>query len=468
MPAPDEGDDIKTGRATKNYVLRYGINKAPRPEEVLPDEEPYNLPLLAEGNELKITDWSHYKTLEFYIWFTTNFEVELWLGKRKPGTVEPIFANFLFPYKLRIVDYVVNEPELMKWLHVSIPVADITAAGFTPDVILFASDVGRLSELGSSVWADNLGGERKEFSNIIGVDKIHFTPYPAPTDPHMNLDDENYVCTGTWPPTWVSNLDSAATVGGAPMGRDACESIPSYGWTGSNCCGDDTGNDTASGRIGSATFKEFYADDDAGCWAGNVIANNTRIMLVKYNVSYAGHANVEMSRSCRNETCIYDLPPVKNALVTNGNPEVYDLYIVNSDNRFVGRGSLTPDDNSYLRVADVPLQVLFADGKFWSCNAAKFINDVENDVGRPLVPVANRVTSTGDTCAVQGGYFCDHKDGADSGWNGEGLIRYPGANITKADGTELELGEGSFVAAEYRESAKRNYNLIRNGGFENV
>jgi hypothetical protein len=462
MAAADESDEVKTKRATKNYVLRYGINKAPiNPEEVLPGEEPYTLPLVAEANELKITEWSHYKSLEFYIWFTTNFEVELWLGKRKPDTEEVIFANFIFPYKFRIVDYVVNEPELMKWLHVSIPLEDITTPGFSPDVILFASDVKRLSELGSSVWANNLKSERKEFSNIIGVDKIHFRPKDE--DRHKAPGDENYVCTGTWPPTWASNLDSTTTVGGAPMGRDACEAIPSYGWTGSKCCGDDTGNDTAPGHVGAVTFKEFYADDDAGCWAGNVLANGSRIMLVKYNLSYSGRTR-EVVHSCRNESCIYDLPPIKNVLVTNGNPGVYDLYIVNSDSVFVGPGALTPNNNSYLRASSVPMQVLFADGDFWSCNAAKFINVSLNT----LIPATNRLTSTGDTCSIKAGFFCDHIDGANSGWSGEGLIRYPGTNITLADGSQMDLGTASSVAAEYRGATKRNYNLIRNGGFENV
>jgi hypothetical protein len=467
MQAPDESDEIKNMRATKNYVLRYGINKAPPPEEVLPDEEPYTLLLTAEGNELNITDWSHYKSFDFYIWFTTNFEVELWLGKRKPETVQDIFANFLFPYKLRIVDYVVNEPELMKWLHVSIPIEDITTPGFTPDVILFASDVTRLSELGSSVWANNIKGERKEFSNIIGVDKIHFRPKDYPADPHKKLGDENFVCTGTWPPTWVSNLDSTATVGGAPMGRDACESIPSYGWTGTKCCGDDTGKNTTPGTIGPATFKEFYADTDAGCWAGNILANGSRIMLVKYNLSYSGRTR-EVVHSCRSESCIYDLPPIKNVLVTNGNPEVYDLYLVNGGSNFVGRGALTSTNHSYLRVDSVPLQVLYFNSNFWSCNAAKFVNETKNETDGFLIPISNRVTSTGDKCEVRGGYFCDHIEGANSGWNGEGLIRYPGMNITLADGTQKDLGEGSTVAAEFRESTKRNYNLIRNGGFENV
>ncbi|MBI5880955.1 hypothetical protein HZB90_02390, partial [archaeon] len=459
--SPDEAAD----RQTMNYVLRYGINLPPESAVGVDEAAYYTLALQSEANELKITDWTHYRTLDFYIWFTTNFEVELWLGKINPVMTPGYPDSYTYPYKLRIVDYVVNEAELNKWLHVSIPIDDITMAGFTPDVMVLASNVLRLIRLGTSVDV-TVYDERKTFSNVIGVDKIHFRPK---TEQLLDrAKDENYFCTGTWPATWVSDLDQDTPIPGIPdtehPGRDACEAIPSYGWTGNKCCGDDTGDNTAPGLIGPATTKEFYADTNAGCWAGNVIANGSRIMLVKYNLSYAGIANREVTHSCRNESCVYELPPIKNVLVTNGNPEVYDLYIVNGESKFVGRGALTPDDNSYLRASSVPMQVLFADGKFWSCNAAKFINVSLNT----LIPVSNRLTSTGETCSIKAGFFCDHKDGADSGWNGEGLIRYPGTNITLADGTQMDLGTASSVAAEYRGATKRNYNLIRNGGFENV
>jgi hypothetical protein len=461
--------DIKNSELLNmtNFVLRYGIGI---PGSIIAEGATYRFALFTKNNDLGIKDWRHYKNLEFYIWFTSNYEVDLWFGKFKniSGHSDTEIDQYIFPIKLKITDYVVNEPALRKWLHVVIPIEDIFSVDFTPDVLVFASDAAKVKLLATTVDAPGLP---HPFSNVVGIDKIFLTPNKSSLPRGLPADAENFYCSGTWPPSWINDLDQSTPANkytDQPGGRDACEAIPSYGWTGNKCCGDDTGDNTTHGLIGPATSKEFYADTDAGCWAGNVLANGSRIMLVKYNLSYSGIANREVVHSCRNESCVYELPPIKNVLVTNGNPEVYDLYIVNGGSKFVGRGALTSTNHSYLRVDGVPMQVLYFNSNFWSCNAAKFINETPNDAGTPLIPISNRVTSTGDRCEVKGGFFCDHIDGENSGWSGEGLIRYPGTNITLADGTQKDLGPGSVVAAEFRDATKRDYNLIRNGGFENV
>jgi hypothetical protein len=468
-------------RNNKNYVLRYGVNKAPSGlTSPVGEDEYYRMPLYSVNDELRITNWSHYGDLEFYIWFTTNFEVELWLGKIRPGEHPGLFRSYMFPVKLRVVDYVVNEPELKKWLHVSIPIDEILIPGFAPEVILFASDPMRLSKLGTIVRAADID---REFSNIIGVDKIHFRP--KKDDPHFKPGDENYFCTGTWPPTWISDLDQTAPIPNIPEtdnpGREACEAIPSYGWTGSMCCGDDTGSDTdydpATGakKVGASTFKEFYADDISGCWAGNVLVNNSRVMIIRYDLVYSGFSGT-ITRSCTNNTCTYDLPPVKNAILTNDYADVYDLAFVNGGYFPIGNGALSPTDHSYLKAENVPMQVLYLDsgdgGEYWGCNADPDLIVPLEDTVRPgdnrLIPAENLLVSEGSTCTIKGGYFCDRPDGANTGWNGEPLVKYPGTNLTMRDGSEVETTPKDIVFATYRIEAKRNYNLIRNGGFENV
>ena len=49
------------------------------------------------------------------------------------------------------------------------------------------------------------------------------------------------------------------------VGQTACNDIPSYGWTGSNCCGDDQ----------NSTNAESFSDKDNGCWQGEFVRNNT-------------------------------------------------------------------------------------------------------------------------------------------------------------------------------------------------
>jgi hypothetical protein len=448
-----------------NFVLRYGID-VPDSSEITEDSY-YRLSLWAGNNDLKITDWKHYKNLEFYIWFTANYEVELWIGKFTGD--EDLFdptdiRYYTFPFKARITDYVVNEPGLRKWLHVVIPIDDIFAVPFEPEMIVFASNAKKLKDLGTVVtWT---GGS--PFSNVVGIDKILLLP----KEEDMPADADNLYCSGTWPPVWLKDLDSKKVPDGAtgdqPEGRNACEAIPSYGWTGSMCCGDDTGEDTDSDRIGPATFKEFYTDDNAGCWSGNVLADNGRVMLVKYNISSSTYSG-EITRSCTNRTCTYDLPPIPGVFVTNKYADVYDLAFVDGGYTPIGTAAVSPTEDSYLKAENVPLQVLYLDGEYWGCNAADFIHDIDNTVdGGALIPPANFLNSEGDSCVIKGDYFCDHEDGENSGWNSQALIRYPASNLTMIDGTEIELGSGTNVNATMRILAKRNYNLIDNGGFENV
>jgi hypothetical protein len=457
-----EGASSKLNKT--NFVLRYGID-VPDSSEITEDSY-YRLSLRADNNDLKIKDWAHYKNLEFYIWFTANYEVELWVGKFVGGeeTTPDDAGAYVYPFKARITDYVVNEPGLRKWLHVVIPIDDIFAVPFEPEMIVFASNAKKLKDLGTVVtWT---GGS--PFSNVVGIDKILLLP----KEEDMPADADNLYCSGTWPPVWLKDLDSKKVPDGAtgdqPEGRNACEAIPSYGWTGSMCCGDDTGEDTDSDRIGPATFKEFYTDDNAGCWSGNVLADNGRVMLVKYNISSSTYSG-EITRSCTNRTCTYDLPPIPGVFVTNKYADVYDLAFVDGGYTPIGTAAVSPTEDSYLKAENVPLQVLYLDGEYWGCNAADFIHDIDNTVdGGALIPPANFLNSEGDSCVIKGDYFCDPEDGENSGWNSQALIRYPASNLTMIDGTEIELGSGTNVNATMRILAKRNYNLIDDGGFENV
>jgi hypothetical protein len=269
----------------------------------------------------------------------------------------------------------------------------------------------------------------------------------------------NYYCSGTWPPVWVSDLDDESTPENAenqPAGRDACESIPSYGWTGTDCCGDDT----------SADSKEFYADTDAGCWAGNVMPNSSRAMLVKYNMFYAAYSG-PVERSCFKHKCNYELPPVENLLVTNDYAQLYDLVFVDGERKEVGTGALTENAISSLNAENVPLQVLFHDSAFRACNAADFI-EIIPDTENPGNLVTEFVESPDDgTCPTAGAYFCDHAEGANYGWVGESLSAY-GENITLKDNTQYKLEVPKSAPANLRTEAKGNFNLVKNGGFENV
>jgi hypothetical protein len=478
-------------RARDNYVLRYGINippdERPAPEPygtqgkqkyVAPDDA-FTLPLYSDNHDLNITDWSHYKNLEFYVWFTTNFEVELWLMKKQPDLKKYVYSSYKPIYKFRIVDYVVNEPELMKWLHVIIPTNEVAIPTFKPDALVFASNVRKLMALDHSVKLK--GSKSGTYSNVIGVDKIHFTPESS----DLPSGAENFFCTGTWAPEWVDDLDDTnpADLGNELLGQSACEAIPSYGWTGNRCCGDDTGTDVKYNSptdkiIGMETQrKEYYADSRAGCWAGNRIAENETIMMVKYNMYYSGPSGT-MERLCRNTTCVYSIPQLKNILITNDYTDIYDFYYVNGGRKAIKAGALSPSDKVALKVENVPMQVLFQNKQYWGCNAAQYLLDIDtasdgtkDSPATKLIPSGNNVKSEGAVCKTQGGHFCDHVDGANLGWSDEPAYAY-GNNITlRKTGGAFELKKlkvSGVVPPTERIEAKKGFNLIENGGFENV
>ncbi|MFC1741249.1 hypothetical protein ACFL3V_01810 [Nanoarchaeota archaeon] len=486
-----------------NFVLRYKIERITDSfrEEIEDTENPIGnkkflrFGLFTQKGDLNITNWGDYKFLEFYILFTANYEVELWVGQFDGTGGLSDFDNYIFPVKFRIVDYVVNEPELEKWLHVVIPTNEIMRPeGLRPDVLAFVSDGERLLDFDTV----QIAGESASYSNIVGVDKISLRPYNEPKsqsgsdlDPitHTNAAGpgaENAYCTATWPPTWIKDLDEDGTVddslpaGDNPAGRFTCDSIPSYGWTGNMCCGDDTGRDAVfyafndpNNLRGRETFKEYYSDTYAGCWAGNKLAENSRVMMLKYDMYSSGQEH-NIQRSCRNYNCSFELPPMQNVLITNEYPELYDLLFTSTTygRMDIGAGALAPSDKVWLKAENVPLQILYFDEDFHACNAVdEYFDDltitVPPDEGDPLI--SDFLRSEGPTCEVLGDYFCEHEDSRNLGWSDTPVKIHPDAEgkLTAEDGSEITI-DTDDPGPTRRIHTKRNYNLVKNGGFENV
>jgi hypothetical protein len=87
------------------------------------------------------------------------------------------------------------------------------------------------------------------------------------------VNTKPYYCTGGFE-GWVDDLDALPTdtqysVYGPHM--LACRGIASYGWTGTQCCGDDT-------KPRQVFFNaEFFNDTIAGCFAGSKVRNNQSV-----------------------------------------------------------------------------------------------------------------------------------------------------------------------------------------------
>jgi hypothetical protein len=90
-----------------------------------------------------------------------------------------------------------------------------------------------------------------------------------------DINTRSYYCTGGFE-GWVDDLD-------APIGTTdysvygphmlACIGIASYGWTGSQCCGDDT----KPRPVEQFFTGEFFNDTIAGCFAGSKVRNNQTV-----------------------------------------------------------------------------------------------------------------------------------------------------------------------------------------------
>ncbi|MGV8172060.1 MAG: hypothetical protein ACP5OA_05190, partial [Candidatus Woesearchaeota archaeon] len=150
-------------------------------------------------------------------------------------------------YLGQLTDYSTNGGNTNVWHHIVVPLSRINYAHF--DSIVFAT-----SYVGSGMTIDN----------------IVLTP---PTGDY-SINTKPYYCTGGFQ-GWVDDLD-------APIGTTnysiygpymfACNGLISYGWTGSQCCGDDT---KGSG------INERFNDSLAGCFDGSVINNDQAVWASK-------------------------------------------------------------------------------------------------------------------------------------------------------------------------------------------
>ncbi|MFC1723791.1 hypothetical protein ACFL0V_06635, partial [Nanoarchaeota archaeon] len=371
-----------------NCVLKYGISKAKKNHA--DDHILYSMAFFTDTGDIKIHDWNKdtYDYLEFYIYYAANFLQNIKIG-RLVGPSPGAHDSYAYYFDEPIVNYVVNEPQLGRWLHVVIPIEEFKADPVDVDIIVLYADSADIYAVDTEVSA--MGGT--EFSNVIGLDKIHLVG-----------NSGNRFCTGTFPvSTWIGDLDNAESVDGGDvddprdlykqLGRAACSAIPSYGWTGNSCCGDDTGNNTdfnpnqpRNSVIGDDTFKEFFNDTEAGCWAGKRVADGERMMLVQYNISHHEYQRLYNKSCTSRDNCVYNIPRVPGLIIQNPNHDQYDLVITSGTGvtrTKVGAGTVLQNATAmgaFLKSEGVPMRILFTDRKFVTCNAqdADYLYDLPN------------------------------------------------------------------------------------------
>lgn len=251
-----EGCDRKA-----NCVLQYGLVP-------LWGGPYYSYDIDISKTDFEIRNWTSYENLEFFIYLSDDFVQDIIiLGKKIKGAGEEI-TDYETLFYQPITKYVVNTVSLGKWMHVVIPIDDPNWID-PPDYvnhILFYADKAAVQKAGGKTKASVAGGVETAWENIIGIDRIFLRP-------KTNIQ----YCTGTNKPTWIKDLDNETKDDyGNEYGRVACQVTPTYGWTGSKCCGDDTTQDE----------HEYFSDSLAGCWKGNTVPSDSTAMNVEYELTY--------------------------------------------------------------------------------------------------------------------------------------------------------------------------------------
>jgi hypothetical protein len=153
-------------------------------------------------------------------------------------------------------DYSTNGNQTKVWHHVIIPLHTELLEGFT------------------NIWTMQFADDTPLQRSVI-MDNIVLVPE---TDKSISNDTrsntKNYYCTGGFE-GWVDDLDALPTdttfqqYGPHML---ACKGIASYGWTGTQCCGDDT-------KL--VNYGEHFNDTQAGCFDGSTIKEGQRVSDVK-------------------------------------------------------------------------------------------------------------------------------------------------------------------------------------------
>ena len=314
-----------------------------------------------EETKTQIKDWTPYETFEFDFYPTNTYDYELLILAGDGSDIsDPADLQILF--RKSVSDYVVNTPKL-DYQHVVIPVSEISNPVDITQIVFFSDATLIPSGQYPLIYIDNM---ILKYAN----------------------ETRNIYCSDSIEQPWIDDLDNSL------YGESACNAYyPSFGWTGSACCGNDNSLEK--------TTWEYYPDTDAGCWQGNIIQENKTIMEIEFKLN-----GITKYYVCTSNECEYPLSFEASAEIENLHPDLYSLFIVNETNETLISPTLTTSDKTAKLVAKkIPQQILFFNQTFYGCKASDYIMNNPNLVGG--------IDNSTPICTAKGGYFCS----PDLGWN---------------------------------------------------
>ncbi len=146
---------------------------------------------------------------------------------------------------------------------------------------------------------------------------------------------KTYYCTGGFS-TWIDELDlQAPTTNAAIYGPNmfACMGTPSYSWTGTYCCGDDT----------TLMNKEYYNDVQGGCFEGSKLVNASVASVKGYNESTSKQYDELASYNYSN--ILYYDNKFLGCQVEGNNANLKKYNLFGSDNVFGNNNDLITSNN---------------------------------------------------------------------------------------------------------------------------
>jgi hypothetical protein len=370
-----------------------------------------------------INDWSDYETLEFFVMFSDI---------RTPLNLK-ILAPDINNWKIfgeRVLDYATSALDNNEWIHIAVPIKewkDIKLLNF---------------ELAEAFFVDTV-----EIKNIFlrpkDIDNFAYCSDADLFSEALNM--------------WIDDLDLDV------VGQRACDSIPSYDWTGTKCCGDDF----PSGTNRFSYINEYYNDLEEGCYASIKIDEHSTFMELKYEITKTYEnitQNVDSSLSpvttiqsgittqvnqiCNSDSCVYPLPQERPLNIINLYPEDYDLFVNEIGNKVLINDIPVQinEADAFIQVENVLQNILFYDNSFYGCDVPESISQTHG-----LIQDVN-------SCDVKGNYFCsmqgawsNETEGVDCPsdycWDGVTCIEdmSESGNITLIVGQYLRCVAGNWV-----------------------
>ncbi|RMG20548.1 MAG: hypothetical protein D6732_28605, partial [Methanobacteriota archaeon] len=390
------------------------------------------------------TDFQNFDFIEFQVVSFSGFDLGLKLQQFNPSTsgCGPGDLHGQDPpagcYNIDLMDipnvfeYATSPVRQGEWVQVRIPLLELSE---NVDAIRFYATNDKTPKKNS--FTVNGG----KYQNIIALDKIRLGKY-----------GQDMFCSGTYPSMWFNDLDSEETINeegpnshdyGVQISSDnevplsgipeldylavaACNEIPGYAWTGTQCCGND----------GSENFD----DGIGGCVDSIPVMSGSYFSLIPYKSEGTLHFTY-----CENPPCTLKIAGSED--LAEGAVEVVD----NTTALLYKKGLLGPIQDISFDIIDILTpssefskgDVLSADyarnnilyleqnggGNFYACNADPAIysqwtrsNDAKTSNNDALLPQDSGfyVTTSYEsgTCGVVSDqpFLCDER----KGWTNEG------------------------------------------------